>query len=87
MSGSVPETQDEVFVPLVRIILHQVPQNWPAANRVTIGLEIVSETSRPRVPNPPQNSTTFHGELDWAAEVVQRGCPGWNSAQRKSADG
>lgn len=62
MSGSVPETQDEVFVPLVRIILHQVPQNWPAANRVTIGLEIVSETSRPRVPNPPQNSTTFHGE-------------------------
>ena len=55
---SVAEAQNELVVPVVAVVLHQVPQDRALAN-VDQRLGQAIEYSRMRMPSPPQNSTTF----------------------------
>ena len=73
---AVAEAQDELGVPEVRVVQHDVPQHRPVADRHHRLGQRVGVPDRIRMPSPPENSTTFICVLSPKVPSVGRvACP------------
>ena len=76
--AAVAEAQDEVLVPEVGVVLHQVPQDRPRCRPRRGASGSGRSSSRRRMPMPPQNRTTFmHSPL---------ACPAGGAGGRRRRD-